>query len=45
MLDVKIRLNQIILDGEINNAKTSSFSSDFQTLIKENLLCIFFVDY
>ena len=29
--------NKMILDGEINNAKTSSFSSDFQTLIKEFL--------
>ena len=27
-------LNKMILDGEINNAKTSGFSSDFQTLIK-----------
>ena len=26
--------NKIILDGEIKDAKVSSFSSDFQTLIK-----------
>ena len=26
--------NKIIVEGEIKNAKTSSFSSDFQTLIK-----------
>ena len=41
--------NEMILNGEINNAKTSSFSSDIQTLIKhfnvQNFLCIFFVNY
>ena len=27
-------LKQMLLEGEINNAKMSSFSSDLQTLIK-----------
>ena len=31
----------MILEGEIKDAKMSSFSSDFQTLIKLNVLCIF----
>ena len=31
----------MILEGEINDAKISSFSFDFQTLIKR--LCIFFM--
>ena len=33
----------MILEGEVKDAKMSSFSSDFQTLIKHyyNFLCIF----
>ena len=31
----------MILEGEINDEKISSFSSDFQTLIKRYFLCIF----
>ena len=34
----------MILEGEVKDAKMSSFSSDFQTLIKHyyNFLCIFY---
>ena len=36
----------MILEGEIKDAKMSSFSSDLQTLIKRlNFLCIFFMNY
>ena len=31
--------------GEIKGANFSSFPSDFQTLIKHNFLCIFFMNY
>ena len=38
--------NELILEGEIKDAKMSSFSSDLQTLIKRlNFLCIFFMNY
>ena len=37
--------NKMILEGEIKDAKMSSFSSDFQTLIKLYFLCIFFMNY
>ena len=37
--------NKMILEGEINDAKMSSFSSDFQTLIKHLTFCIFFINY
>ena len=39
--------NKMILEGEIKDAKLSSFSSDFQTLVKHSLhfLCIFFMNY
>ena len=33
----------MILEGEIKDAKMSSFLSYFQTLIKQNFLCIFFM--
>ena len=35
----------MILEGEIKDAKMSSFLSDFQTLIKLYFLCIFFMNY
>ena len=36
----------MILEGEMNDTKMNSFSSDFQTLIKcLNFLCIFFMNY
>ena len=35
----------MILEGEIKDAKMSSFSSDFQTLSKLNFLCIFAMNY
>ena len=35
----------MILEGEIKDAKMSSFSSDFQTLIKLYILCFFFMKY
>ena len=37
--------NKMILEGEIKDAKMSSFSSVFQTLININFLCIFFINY
>ena len=37
--------NKMIWKGEIKDAKMSSFSSDFQTLIKLYFLCIFFMNY
>ena len=37
--------NKMISEGEIKDAKLSSFSSDFQTLIKLYFLCIFFMKY
>ena len=37
--------NKIILEGEIKDAKMSSFSSDFKTLININFLYIFFMNY
>ena len=36
-----ILLKQLILEGEIMAAKMSSFSSDFQTLIKHSFLLYF----
>ena len=41
MLDITSPKKKNILDGEIKDAKPSSFSSDFQTLIKH--FKIFFV--
>ena len=40
-------LKKMILEGEIKDAKLSSFSSDFQThsLNILNFLCIFFMNY
>ena len=35
----------MILEGEIKDAKMSSFSSDFQTIINIKFLCIFFMNY
>ena len=35
----------MILEGEIKDAKMSSFSSDFKTLIKHQFPCIFFMNY
>ena len=35
----------MILEGEIKDAKMSSFSSDFQTLIKHYFRGIFFMSY
>ena len=35
----------MILEREIKDAKMSSFSFDFQTLIKLKFLCIFFMNY
>ena len=35
----------MILEGEIKDAKMSSFSSDSKTLININFLCIFFMNY
>ena len=37
--------NKIILEGETKDAKMSSFSCDFKTLININFLCIFFMNY
>ena len=37
--------NKMILEGEINDAKMGSFSSDFQTLIKHLTFFIFFMNY
>ena len=39
--------NKMVLEGEIKDSKKSSFSSDFQTLIKHLLKfpCIFFLNY
>ena len=37
--------NKMILEGEIKDAKMSSFSSDFQHPLKINFLCIFFMNY
>ena len=38
--------NKMILEGEIKDAKMSSFLSDFPTLINHlNFLCIFFMNY
>ena len=37
--------NKMILVGEIKDTKTSSFSSDFQTALNINFLCIFFSNY
>ena len=37
--------NKMILEGEIKDAKTSSFSSDFQTLIKRKFPLYFFMNY
>ena len=36
---------KIILEGEIKDAKTSSFIPDFQTLVNHELLCIFIMNY
>ena len=33
----------MILEGEIKDTKMSSFSSDFQTLIKLYFLCMYFL--
>ena len=35
----------MILGGEIKDAKMSSFSSDFQTLIKHQFPLYFFMNY
>ena len=36
----------MILEGEIKDAKMTSYSSDFQTLIKHlNFYCVFFMNY
>ena len=35
----------MILEGEIKDAKMSSFLSYFQTLIKQNFFCIFCMNY
>ena len=35
----------MILEEEIKDSKMSSFSSDFQTPININFLCIFFLTY
>ena len=37
--------NKMILEGEIKDAKMSSFSPDFQTLINNFSLWIFFMNY
>ena len=37
--------NKMILEGEINDAKMGSFSSDFQALIKHLTFFIFFMNY
>ena len=37
--------NKTILEGQIKDAKMSSFPSVFQTLININFLCIFFINY
>ena len=37
--------NKMILEGEIKDAKISSFSSDFQTLIKRKFPLYFFMNY
>ena len=42
MLDIMIFSNKMILEGEIKDAKMTSFSSDFQTLIK-NLFLLYFL--
>ena len=36
---------KIILEGEIKDAKTSSFIPDFQTLVNHKFLCIFIMNY
>ena len=36
-----ILLKQLILEGEIRDAKMRSFSSDFQTLVKHSFLLYF----
>jgi len=39
-------LKKMILEGEIKDAKMSSFSSDFQTqTLNINFLCVFFMNY
>ena len=47
MLDITSRKKKKILEGEIKDAKLSSFSSDFQihSLNILNFLCIFFMNY
>ena len=42
---VECLIKQNILPGEIKDAEMSNFSSDFQTLININFLCIFFMNY
>ena len=37
--------NKMILEGEIKDAKMTSFSSDFHTLSNINFLCIFYMNY
>ena len=37
--------NKTILEGQMKDAKMSSFPSVFQTLININFLCIFFINY
>ena len=36
---------KIILEGEIKDAKTSSFIPDLQTLVNHKFLCVFIMNY